>query len=232
MPNSALTTRMRAPMPLPQEDDYSCQSCVTSQVRWMLGLSDLTGQEAVREVDRLTGRKPHRGIPVTYSLPVLLDEGCEVVRYGPPDVDLGRLQREGLPYFREYHAAHDGWGDDEDAYWTPPRLAEYTARVADEVSVITAAQARYGDLLAQASEPFTIAVADRLLAGGHLIMTTYVEDCNGYGECHATLMYAADAGAYRLYTPSYEEDGAEKITRREFAGMLRPYAVGVRLTGV
>lgn len=211
-------------MPLPQVDRNSCQSCVTAQARWMLGLSDLTGQDAVREVDRLTGRKCGCGIPATSSVPVLLEEGCEVVRYCPPDVDLTRLHREGLTYFREYK--DDAWTEDDDAYWTRERLAEYAARCANEHALGVAAKRRYGWRLGRGPE-FTIRHAEALLAGDWLIMTTYV-DRHGPGESHATLVYGRAGSGFSLYTPRYRGPGLEEVSWPAFVDMVRPYAVAVR----
>jgi hypothetical protein len=218
------TATLRDPMPLPQVDEYGCQSCVTAQARWMLRLSDLAGQAAVDEVDRLTGRKPGRGIPVTFSVPVLLADGCEVAGYGPPDVDLARLAREGFAYFREYHA--DEWTEADDGYWTPPRLAEYAARVAREQALIGAAGRRYGPRLGRGPE-FTIRHAEALLAGGWLIMTDYVDD-HDPGECHAVLVYGRSGSGFRLYNPEEGGPGLEEVSWPAFVDMVRPYAVAVR----
>lgn len=219
------TTVLRDPMPLPQVERNSCQSCVTAQARWMLGLSDLTGQDAVREMDRLTGRQPGAGIPVSFSVPVLLEDGCEVVCYGPPDIDRDRLHREGLSYFREYYSRE--WTADDESYWTEERLAAFAERSEAERATKAAAEQRFGWRLGRGPE-FTIRHAESLLAGGWLILTTYVED-HGPGTSHATLVYGRDGSAFSLYTPRYREPGLEEASWQTFAGMVRPYAVAARV---
>jgi hypothetical protein len=218
-------------MPLPQTQRYSCQSCVTAQARWILGLSQATGRAAVREADQLTGRKEGRPVSAVFSVPSLLAAGCEVIRYGKPDIDLDRLRRDGLPCFREHYA--DGWQDGEaDAFWTPRRLAAYATRAGRELSALTAARARYPELLAEAARAFTISDADRLLADGYVIMTTYVPEEAAPDECHATLLYGRETDRfgeiYNAYDPGRGYSGIMFFRRGQFAGMLRPYAYAIR----
>lgn len=222
---------MRPPMPLPQTQRYSCQSCVTAQARWMLGLSDATGRAAIREADHLTGRREGRPVSATFSVPPLLAAGCEVIRYGKPDMDLDRLRRDGLACFREYYA--DDWTDgDDDEFWTPRRLAAYAARVRRELSALAEARARYPGMLAEAGCWFTIADADSLLAGGYVIMTTYVPDDAAPDSCHATLLTGRESDAhgeiYNAYDPGFGWDGLMFFRREQFAGMIRPYAYAIR----
>jgi hypothetical protein len=218
-------------MPLPQTQRYSCQSCVTAQARWILGLSHATGRAAVREADELTGRKEGRPVSAAFSVPSFLAAGCEVIRYGKPDIDLDRLRRDGLPYFREYYA--DEWQDGEDdAFWTPRRLAAYAARAARELSALTTARAQYPELLAEAARAFTIGDADRLLADGCVIMTTYVPEGAAPDECHATLLHGRETDRfgeiYNAYNPGRGYSGIMFFRRDQFARMLRPYAYAIR----
>ena len=164
-------------------------------------------------------------------MPPLLAAGCEVIRYGKPDIDLDRLRREGLPCFREYYA--DDWIDGEDdAFWTSRRLAAYSARAAREMAALAAARARYPELLTEAAGRFTLAAADRLLADGYVIMTTYVPEGAAPDECHATLLHGRETDPfgviYNAYDPGPGWDGLMFFRRDQFAGMIRPYAYAVR----
>lgn len=225
------TAGLREPMPLPQVERNSCQSCVTAQARWMLGLSDLTGQDAVRDVYRLTtGHEPDGRIAQTFCLPLLLADGCQVIRYGKPDPDLGRFEREGFAYFAEYYS--DDQDDDDEAFWTPPRLAAWAARVEREMAAEAQMQARYPGMLVKAREEFSLAAAGELLSDGQVIMTTYVPEGAEPDLCHATLLCGRETDSYgeifNAYTPDYGYPGVMFFRRDQFGGMLRPYADAVK----
>lgn len=213
---------VRDPMPLPQVARNTCQSCVTAQARWMLGLSDLTGQRAVREVNRLVTREADGRVMPTFCLPPLLAAGCQVTRYGKPDPDLGRFEAEGLAYFAEYYS--DDWEAADDTFWTPPRLAAWADRAGRELAVQASMESQYPLAIARAGEWFSLNAAVNLLVAGHVIMTTCVPEDAAPDMCHATLLYGLDGGDLLAYTPCYDDPGLEVIPLEEFAGMLRPYA--------
>jgi hypothetical protein len=214
-------------MPLPQTRAYSCQSCVTAQARWMLGLSDATGRAAVTEVDELTGRKPGRPIATAFSLLPLLAAGCEVIRYGKPDPDLHRLRREGIAYFSAYYAEDPAAGDA--AFWTPHRLAAYATRARREITALTAARAQYPGRFTEPAEWFTVASADALLAAGYLIMTTYVPEDAAPDSCHAILLYGYEAARFMAYEPACDGPGLVALRHQWLAHAVRPYAYAIRL---
>jgi hypothetical protein len=226
MSATTIATALRDPMPLPQVTRNSCQSCVTAQARWMLGLSDLTGQRAVREVNRMVTREPDGRVAPVFCLPPLLAGGCQVVRYGKPDPDMARFEAEGLAYFAEYYS--DDWEASDGTFWTPPQLAAWAERTERELALQASMEAQYGSAMAKAGEWFSLAAAVDLLAAGYVIMTTYVPEDAAPDMCHATLLYGLDGSGLKAYTPCYGDPGLEVIPLGEFARMLRPYAEAVR----
>lgn len=220
-------------MPLPQVMHNSCQSCVIAQARWMLGLSDETGQRAVRHVDAAVGRGHDAPVAPAFCMPLLLAGGCEVIRYGKPDIDLARLDAKGLAYFREYYA--DDWPDGAEEFWTPARLSAYRDRVAREHALIDALAAQYPGRLAKAGQSFSLAAADELVRSGWLIMTSYVPEDAAPDEAHVTLLYQCEndgfGDVFRAYTPMYGHPGGMFWRHDQFGGMLRPFADAVRRCG-
>jgi hypothetical protein len=220
------TATLREPMPLPQVEQNTCMACVTAQVRWMLGLSDLTGQAAVKEVKQLVQREADGRVTETFCLPLLLAEGCQVVRYGKPDPDMDRFEREGHAYFAEYYS--DDWEAADETYWTPPRLAAWAERIRREMSAEADMLARYPQALVKAGEWFSLGAAERLLAGSYVIMTTYVPEDAEADMSHATLLYGTEDDGhgeiFHAYTPYYDDPGLMFFRREQYAGMLRPYA--------
>lgn len=213
---------VRDPMPLPQVDRNSCQLCVTAQARWMLGLSDLTGQDAVREVGHLVFREDDGRAMQISCLPLLLGDGCQVVLYGKPDPDMARFEAEGLAYFAEYYS--DDWQASEETFWTPARLAVWAERVERGRLIAAQMDAQYPGAVTRAGEWFSIAAAEKVLAAGYVVMTTYVPEDAPPDMSHATLLYDLEDGEFLAYTPYYEDPGFEEIPCDEFAGMLSPYA--------
>jgi hypothetical protein len=74
----------RLPTRLPLGEGQRPFVLVVAQARWMLGLSDATGDAAVKEAAGLLGGRWH---DTTAAVEVFLGAGCEVMRFTTPFVE-------------------------------------------------------------------------------------------------------------------------------------------------
>lgn len=220
---------LRAPMPLQQVEPESCMSCLTAQARWILGTSDLQGQTAVAEVDRLTGRKTGELISAVPSVCLHLTDGCTVRRYKYPNPDLDRLRRHDLTYFRDWCAQVDRWDAEDEEFWTPAEIDRLLARWEREDALLAHAGRHSGGRLVDMGEPFTRQIADELLADGWIISTAFLREEDRRTESQAVLIHSRSAdGSYKLYSPTGRHDGLVWLDTDRFAASCQPYADAIK----
>ncbi len=198
-----MTGYRRKPMPLRQLDEYSCYTNVIAQIRWMFGTSGLRGAAAVREVDRLTGRRPGRPSGMQSQLLLLAREGYRITEFSGPEVDLARLRNEGAAYMRERFGA--AWEPEYEDWWTPERIATYARRV-------TAYRQRFNRQFTPYLGQIVLArlcprerYAGRLIDAGCVIAALL--DTGDAASTHAALLYGHDRQGFLAYVPDTEDGG-------------------------
>jgi hypothetical protein len=192
-----MTAYRRKPMPLRQLDEYSCYTNVIAQIRWMFGTSGLRGAAAVREVDRLTGRRPGRPSGMQSQLLLLAREGYRITEFSGPEVDLTRLRAEGVTYMRELIGPD--WEPGCEDFWTPERVARYARSVAVYHSRFAREFTPYLGQVTLARLRPRERYAARLIDAGCVIAALL--DNGDAGSSHAALLYGRDSQGFLGYVP-------------------------------
>jgi hypothetical protein len=194
-----ITTTYREPYELAQLP-MSCMSNVTAQARWILGLSDTQGAEAIAEVDALVGRALGEHAEPHACLTLLAQEGCRVEEL--TDFDLDALRAGGADYVRSRRKPGD-WSAEDEAYLTPARMAAYLARAERVMQERADGLHGFEQVRLEARRP-VFDDFDRLLDDAMLVIAM-VEGASS-GTSHAVLVYdryrnRVGDEVYRVYWP-------------------------------
>lgn len=178
----------REPVDLYQVDDNSCLTCVTANLLYMLGVTDVLDP---RWVDREVGREPGCGAQRTEARRFLLQQGLSLHLVCPYEPE--QFLQEGFDYLRRFYRKEWDWSWDE--YWTPHRLEQHRGEclAAQELSA-------FGSRMRTEYRRPTLADICGALDCGGLV---WVSVDNDWGEvdCHAVLVYRRRSNVFDVYSP-------------------------------
>jgi hypothetical protein len=198
--------RRREPLALYQVDDSSCLTCVTTNLLYMLGVTDILDP---RWVDREVGREPGCGAQRFETRRFLLQQGLSlhvVCPYKPE-----RFLQEGIDYLRRYY--HPEWDCSWDEFWTPQRLERHRREC-------LAAQglSAFGARMCTEHRQPTLADICGALEHGRLVWLSIDNDC-GEVDCHAVLVYGQRGNVFDVYSPELSQDCLQQYHRRRLDRM-------------
>jgi hypothetical protein len=161
----------------------------------MFGTSNLTGLEAVAEVDRLTGRKPGKLSEVQTQLALLLREGYRFVELDP--FELARLKAEGLSYFKQIVGYK--WTPEDTEYWTPERLEFYIRKCDAYKRRSDRIIKPYKSQITEVKSTPRLRDIKQLIRGGYVPLPL-IEN-GSVNTSHAVMLYAQDHNGFLAYVP-------------------------------
>jgi len=209
-------------MPLPQLDLSSCRANVYAQVRWMFGTSDLEGADAVREVDRLTGREPGTVADGLSQMLWLAGEGYRFIDFGPR-ADVTRLLADGSAYLREFWEV--GRWPTFDRWWTPVRVADFAAHIADWRDRLAHALPSVRERIVEVERRPQVADVEAMLGDGYVVEMGI--DVGHPGEMHAVLVYGRSGDDFLVYEPEMRGGGLTDWPSHWLAVELPLFATGI-----
>jgi hypothetical protein len=170
----------------------------------MFGLTDLRGDEAVRKVDELTGRRPGEAADVQSQMLLLAQEGCRICDIS--GFDPARLKAERLGYIREIQASF--WSEAYETHWTGTRVDEF-------VELCGVYRDRFDTEFSPFLQQGTVTVERRLPSFAEI--GRFVDDGwvvplllpDGFTvSSHAVLLYGRDGERFRVYWPDFPNEGS------------------------
>jgi hypothetical protein len=193
--------RQREPLDLCQVDDNSCLTCVTANILYVLGVTDIPD---TRWVDREVGREPGCGAQRAGARRLLLRQGLSLHRVCAYEPE--RFLQEGVDYLRRYYRQE--WDSSWDEYWTRHRLERHRREclAAHELST-------FGARMRTEHRQPTLADIRSALDRGGLVWAS-VDNDGGQVDCHAVLVYGQRGNVFDVYSPEVSRSCLQQYRRR------------------
>lgn len=215
---STTTTSLREPMDLPQLDSMSCYTNVIAQIRWMFGISDTEGLDAVREVDALTGRPPDELSEGTPQLQLLADEGCRIRGIGEFNID--EVRADPLAHIKK--RIRDEWSPAHDEWWTEDHLRAFIERAEQFVETLL----RHPNVRFEQRRPALSDVSAAIDDG--MLVPLLIKNFDA-GSAHAMLVFGRHNGYFQGYDPNRAPEGmlySAEWLERQMMPSEAVYAIG------
>ncbi|WP_431881972.1 hypothetical protein [Micromonospora chalcea] len=199
---------VRAPYEIPAGDDIGDFTWVAAMARWMFGLTEKTGLEAVRELAELTGEDPLYYNGSLDRIAWLLSEGLRFIEIDALDIDELRARRQA------YREELDSGSPSRRAHWTDKRIdrtiANYTKFWARLQALPAEAQTRY---TRKQQRPTVSDVLALIESGNVVAITLQPAPDRNYGPY--VLFYGVDGDTLLGYQPTRKEGTLVRMSTAE-----------------
>jgi hypothetical protein len=196
----------RQPLDLHQVDERSCLTCVTTNLLYVLGVTDTPDTQWV---DHELAREPGCGAQRIETRHFLLRQGLSLLVVGAYEPE--RFLQEGIDYLRRYYRRE--WDPSWEEYWTPHQL-EWHRR---ECLVAREWGALGARIRTQHRQPTLADISSALDCGG----LVWISVDNGWGEvdCHAVLVYGERGSVFDVYSPEASRSCLQRYRHRRLDKM-------------